>query len=214
MATPPLSVLQALLEALGLPINPSTLSSTSPTLLLLLLEKITHRQQIPLSLRRPSTLDDEISLVKCVVGVLATSLSMDLSAVDPSRIVAGSEADIAVVVMALAVAARRRDIHLVIHDEDWEDEWTESMVEEDVSLIDMDEDLLPERKALDPLPVDSFVTPPRAGKAAGSTGAAPDDRFDPLSPTSSSIRRAVADMERKTVLQSLIEEFGLDPESR
>lgn len=52
-------------------------------------------------------------LVKCLLGVMADDeLGMDLSAVDPGRVVRGEEDVMGVVIMGLAVIAKRRGIDL------------------------------------------------------------------------------------------------------
>jgi hypothetical protein len=113
MPTPPLLVLHSILRSLSLNIPLPHLASTSPSLLLLLLESLLGRR-LPLDphLRHPDNGDDEVELAKCVVGVLAAELCMDLSVVEPERVVAGAEGEVGVVVMALAVLARRRGVEL------------------------------------------------------------------------------------------------------
>jgi len=127
MPTPPLKVLHALLTTLSLPITPPTLSSTTPSLLLLVLESLLGRR-LPLSpLQRHPRPDGEVELAKLVLGVLATELSMDLSVVEPAHVVAGYEGEVGVVVMALAVLARRRGVafELSASDSDNEDDGEE-----------------------------------------------------------------------------------------
>lgn len=272
MPTPPLPVLHALLTALSLPptVHPSTLASVPPTLLLLVLELLlSHRLPLPSSLRSPRTRNAEIELTKIILGSLADDvLALDLTVVDPVRVIDGSEPDIAVVIMALAVAARRRGVAMRLPSEVGEDEcdisW-DSM--EGRSLLDaQDEAPLKDVEPLEPLrsPVSTapssrspFQTPPRApARTASQTngeqdapteaiGAVDEPRdyapststvpisdewttgFDPLartpsprrtpSPTtsstwsSSSRARSWRSAGRKTVLQSMIEEFGLSP---
>lgn len=192
MPTPPLTVLHALLTAIELPsLTPPSLQATPPTLLLLLLDHLHPTGRVPLSprLRRPSTPHAEIALTKCILGVLSSLLAMDLSAVDPQRAVEGSEADLAVVVMALAVAARRRGVVLDLEGDDDERE---------ESLLDIGEVWLPERQPLEPLPAE-LVTPPRRRDK-------PVVDFDPLASVEHKKPKVP-----KTVLQSMIEEFGLQP---
>jgi hypothetical protein len=114
MPTPSLPLLHQLLHNLGIPVLPPSLSSTSPSLLLVILEALVDTK-LPLSrsTRLCCTQDDEVSVVKCILGVLADDiLAMDLTLVDPVRVVQGSELEIAVLVMALAVLAKRQGIEL------------------------------------------------------------------------------------------------------
>lgn len=114
MPTPSLPLLHQLLHHLGIPVLPPSLSSTSPSLLLVILEALVDTKlPLPPSTRLSSTQDDEVSVVKCILGVLAHDiLAMDLTLVDPVRVVQGSDLEIAVLVMALAVLAKRQGIEL------------------------------------------------------------------------------------------------------
>ncbi|RSH83883.1 hypothetical protein EHS25_005498 [Saitozyma podzolica] len=114
MPTPSLPLLHQLLHHLGIPVLPPSLSSTSPSLLLVILEALVDTKlPLPPSTRLCPTQDDEVSVVKCILGVLADDiLAMDLTLVDPVRVVQGSELEIAVLVMALAVLAKRQGIGL------------------------------------------------------------------------------------------------------
>jgi hypothetical protein len=114
MPTPSLPLLHQLLNHLGIPVLPPSLSSTSPSLLLVILEALVdNKLPLPPSTRLCSTQDDEVSVIKCILGVLADDiLAMDLTIVDPARVVQGSELEIAVLVMALAVLAKRQGIEV------------------------------------------------------------------------------------------------------
>jgi hypothetical protein len=108
MPTPPLPLLHALLRALRIPIFPSSLSTISPSLLLLALESIVGR--IRLDSRLCATRDDEIAVAKCILGTLAGETEMDLSAVNPVSLVDGRADEMAVVIMGLVVTAKRRGV--------------------------------------------------------------------------------------------------------
>ena len=124
MPTPILPLLHALLDALFIPIHPQTLSSTSPSLLLLILETINgEKLPLPKSLRNdtlhsPQDSDTneqvatELELIKCLLGTLDEQLSKDLTVVDPRRVVEGRQEELGVVIMALTVLARRRGIRI------------------------------------------------------------------------------------------------------
>ncbi|OWZ43396.1 hypothetical protein J010_03080 [Cryptococcus neoformans] len=114
MPTPPLPLFHQLLTALHIPIHPPSLTAIPPSLLLLTLETILKtRLPLPHSSRLCQTSDDELVVIKCVLGVLADDiLGMDLSVVDPLNVVRGGEHEMAVMIMALVVAARRRGVHV------------------------------------------------------------------------------------------------------
>lgn len=116
MPTPPLPLFHQLLTALRIPITPPSLAAIPPSLLLLTLEIILNtRLSLPHSTRLCQTSDDELVVIKCVLGVLADDiLGMDLSVVDPMNVVRGGEHEMAVMIMALVVAARRRGIHVTL----------------------------------------------------------------------------------------------------
>ncbi|RSH81994.1 uncharacterized protein EHS24_008196 [Apiotrichum porosum] len=166
MPTPPLPVLHALLTALGIPVLPPALNCIPPTLLLLILETLLgHRLALSPHLRNPATHDDELELTKCVLGVLADDvLALDLAVVDPGRVCDGSEVDIAVVVMALAVVARRRGVPLRLPtpiDSDDEGEVEKSMLDDDEAAGLH----LPPLTPLMPAVLDKYVTPPSGNTA-------------------------------------------------
>lgn len=116
MPTPPLPLFHQLLTALHIPINPPSLAAIPPSLLLLTLETILNtRLPLPHSTRLCQTSGDELVVIKCVLGVLADDiLGMDLSVVDPVNVVRGKEHEMAVMIMALVVAARRRGVHITL----------------------------------------------------------------------------------------------------
>ncbi|RXK37415.1 hypothetical protein M231_05315 [Tremella mesenterica] len=129
MPTQPLPLLHALLRALDIPVYPRTLSSTSPSLLLLILETLLDtRLALPDESRECKTRQDEITIVKCILGVLADDvLGIDLTIINPIRVVQGSESELAVVVMAFAVLAKRSGLILHIKDRSREEEETEEL---------------------------------------------------------------------------------------
>lgn len=93
MPTPPLPVLNALLSLLGLgSIQPASLRSVTPTLLLLVLESLLGRRlALAPRLRRPTTRADEHALAQVVLGSIAGDvLALDLSVVDPARVCQGA----------------------------------------------------------------------------------------------------------------------------
>ncbi|ORY27785.1 hypothetical protein BCR39DRAFT_220216 [Naematelia encephala] len=147
MPTPPLPLLHALLDALNIPVLPPTLSATSPSLLLLIFETLLE-EHLPLSpkVRSCRTLADELSLLKCLLGVLGSDvLGMDLTLVDPSKVVDGCEEEMAVVVMALAVVAKRRgtSIRLPFPEDDAMSDW--SAIIDSGSLATLPFPLIPDR---------------------------------------------------------------------
>jgi hypothetical protein len=116
MPTLPLPLLHQLLRILHIPIFPPTLSSVSPSLLLLILESLLgHRLDLPRNLRLCETTNAEISVIKCILGVLADDLlGMDLTLVDPLKVVAGEARELEVVIMAYAVVAKRKGLVLTV----------------------------------------------------------------------------------------------------
>ena len=141
--TPSLPLLHALLRALKIPILPSTLSATSPSLLLILLETLlANRLPLPQSIRSCSTPSDEIAVIKCILGVLAHDiLGMDLVVIDPVQVVSGATQELEVVVMALAVVAKRSglDVRVPCPPEDS----ASDVVNWDAGVRGDDEDLCP-----------------------------------------------------------------------
>jgi hypothetical protein len=139
--TPSLPLLHALLRALHIPIFPTTLSATSPSLLLIILETLlANRLPLPPSVRLCSGTSDEIAVIKCILGVLAHDLlAMDLTLVDPVKVMQGGVQELAVVIMALAVVAKRSGVRLKVptpeeEEEEEEEEafdWEESLAEDD-----------------------------------------------------------------------------------
>lgn len=133
MPTSPLPLLHSLLRALDIPVLPSTLSATSPSLLLVILETlIESRLPLPQSIRRCDTFTDELAVVKCVLGVLANDLlGMDLAVIQPKHVVEGREEELAVLIMALAVVARRKKFTLRLPSPAQEDhsglDWSDSL---------------------------------------------------------------------------------------
>ncbi|WWD00411.1 hypothetical protein V866_007324 [Kwoniella sp. B9012] len=112
MPSDTLQLLQNLLLTLSIPINPPSLSSIPPTLILLTLEAILQQKlDIPEKLRRCNKVEDEIGLIKCLLGILADDLlNIDLSLIDPLKVLTGREKEMEVVVMAVIVVAKRNGI--------------------------------------------------------------------------------------------------------
>ena len=114
MPTPPLPLFRSLLETLKIPINPPTLSSIPPSLILLTLEKLTNVAiPLPKELKRPKTRQDELALIKVLLGVMGDDiLHLDLSMIDPSKIVAGCQKEMEAIIMVLLVIAKRNHISI------------------------------------------------------------------------------------------------------
>ena len=112
MPTAPLPLFQALLAALNIPLTPPSIPAIPPSLLLLTLERILGtRVPLPAHLRTCASQEDELELVKCLMGVMADDeLGMDLTAVDPARVVRGYTDEMCVMIMALVVIAKRRGV--------------------------------------------------------------------------------------------------------
>ncbi|KAK4689836.1 hypothetical protein P7C73_g274, partial [Tremellales sp. Uapishka_1] len=112
MPTPTLPLLHQLLRALRIPILPPSLATTSPSLLLVVLETLLgSKLPLPHPIGLCNTASDELAAIKCILGVLADDvLGMDLTVVDPAKVVEGSEPEMAVVVMALVVVAKRMGV--------------------------------------------------------------------------------------------------------
>jgi hypothetical protein len=149
MPTPSLPLLHQLLHHLGIPVLPPSLSSTPPSLLLVILEALVDTKlPLPPSTRLCSTQDDEVSAVKCILGVLADDiLAMDLTLVDPIRVVQGSELEIAVIVMALAVLAKRQGIELSLPAPSSEldrSSWLTDTEDDDPTLADLPRPISPD----------------------------------------------------------------------
>ncbi|GMK59785.1 hypothetical protein CspeluHIS016_0900020 [Cutaneotrichosporon spelunceum] len=107
----PLAVLHALVVTLSLRVqHPTSLSAVPPTILLLILEHLGPRLPFPPALRCPSDWGAEIGLTKILLGSRAPEVGVDLGAIDPARALDGSEPDIAALVLALALLARRRGV--------------------------------------------------------------------------------------------------------
>ena len=145
MPTPTLPLLHSLLDTLSIPIHPPSLSSTTPSLLLLILETLlSSRLPLHSSIRQCSSPNDEIAVVKCLLGVLGDDeLGMDLTVVDPLRVVYGYPDELGVVIMALVVIAKRRGVKVDIpkHSTSWEwatdsAETTETFVDDTLSTDD------------------------------------------------------------------------------
>ncbi|WVW78630.1 hypothetical protein I302_100589 [Kwoniella bestiolae CBS 10118] len=114
MLSDTLALLRSLLATLNIPINPPSLSSIPPSLILLTLESILkQRLSIPEEVRRCNTEQDAIGLVKCLLGILADDLlGIDMSLIDPIRVLRGKEREMEVVIMGVVVVAKRNGIDL------------------------------------------------------------------------------------------------------
>jgi hypothetical protein len=237
MPTLALSLLHQLLRDLNIPVLPPRLSATSPSLLLLLLETLLDTTlELPNDVRRCATLDDEISVVKCILGVLADDvLAMDLTIIEPIRVVQGQETEIAVIIMGFAVVAKRRGIELRV-----------SRLEPDVldwslSVEDVGGDQLPSPIAPDlscsPIPAqldnqgDVFQSCPVHDLPFAHRKPGAGDRKGPPIPeahnqaingddiacyppsamevSTTSAQVEDTDRSRRTVMQEMLEEFGL-----
>ncbi|OCF76768.1 hypothetical protein I204_02470 [Kwoniella mangroviensis CBS 8886] len=114
MPSDTLLLFQTLLSTLEIPINPPSLSSIPPTLILLTLESILQQKlDISEELRKCNKVEDEIRLIKCLLGILADDLlNIDLSLIDPLKVIQGREREMEVVVMAVIVVAKRNGINI------------------------------------------------------------------------------------------------------
>jgi len=190
MPTQALPLLHQLLQNLHIPIYPPTLSSISPSLLLLTLESLlAYRLPLVKNIRLCSTKEDEVSVMKCILGVLADDvLGMDLTLVDPRRVVEGEERELEVVIMAFVVVAKRKGIDLKPREVDWMEDSEEEGLQEPM------------------IPDISF----------SSTGSGSGDVFSSPTPASRIPTRSARLDERKggngngkTVLDEILEEFGV-----
>jgi hypothetical protein len=212
MPTPALPLLHQLLAILHIPIHPPTISSISPSLLLLILESLlSQRLILPHGARLCKTEEDEISVIKCILGVLADDLlSMDLTLVDPRKVVEGSERELEVVIMAFAVVAKRKGMDLRPEREDYLS--YEELVDEG------------EEKLQEPIEPDISFSSPTLGE--GSTSESEDvfrsyrglSRSDTLTERLGNEEERLGDRRdgsrssregTKTVLDEILEEFGV-----
>jgi hypothetical protein len=133
MPTPALPLLHQLLATLHIPIHPPTLSSVSPSLLLLILESLlAYRLPLPKNIRTCATTEDEVAVMKCILGVLADDLlGMDLTLVNPRKVVEGKEREMEVVIMALVVVAKRKGIDVRPNDDGGMGDWSLEQEEEE-----------------------------------------------------------------------------------
>ncbi|WRT64929.1 uncharacterized protein IL334_001869 [Kwoniella shivajii] len=115
MPIDPIILLNSLLSKLGIPIRPTSLSSIPPSLILLILETvINERIPLPDELRYCESENDELGLIKCILGVMGGDdhLGIDMSIIDPMKIVHGSERELEVVIMCLVVISKRNGIRI------------------------------------------------------------------------------------------------------
>ncbi|WWD22123.1 hypothetical protein CI109_106612 [Kwoniella shandongensis] len=144
MPTPPLPLLHQLLSALRIPVLPPSLGATPPSLLLIILESIlSTRLPLPHPIRLCQTTEDELAVTKCILGVLADDiLGMDLSVIDPVRVVKGKEQEMSVIIMALVVVARRKGLTIRLPIPEPEDQRDQSMLADQTKwLPESEEDL-------------------------------------------------------------------------
>jgi hypothetical protein len=195
MPTPALPLLHHLLQNIHIPIHPPTLASISPSLLLLTLESLlSYRLPLPKNIRLCTSKEDEISVMKCILGVLADDLlGMDLTLVDPRRVVEGKEREMEVVIMALVVVAKRKGIDLKPKEVDWLEE------EEDEGL---QEPLIPD------ISFSSIGSGNGDVFASSPTPASRSMRHEKVEGRDGSGSVSVS-RDKKTVLDEILEEFGV-----
>jgi len=195
MPTPALPLLHQLLATLHIPIHPPTLSSISPSLLLLILESLlAYRLPLPKNIRTCATVEDEVEVMKCILGVLADDLlGMDLTLVNPKKVVEGKEREMEVVIMALVVVAKRKGIDVRPKDENdgGMGDWSLEHEEEEEGL---QEPIIPDISFSSSSGGDVFAQSPT-----------PASRIS--KPTIGEIRRDGSGSS-KTVLDEILEEFG------
>ena len=205
MPTPALPLLHQLLQVLHIPIHPPTLSSVSPSLLLVILESLLqYRLYLPHSIRLCATTEDEISVIKCILGVLADDvLAMDLTLVDPRRVVAGQERELEVMIMAFAVVAKRKGLDLRPKEEEEKGDWS----------FDQEED---EEGLQEPMIPDISFLSPTLGGSESDVFASPTLGRDAVPVPVDHERRVRQDGAMKgkeekvrTVLDEILEEFGV-----
>lgn len=112
MPIPILDTFQQILDDLSIPIRPRNLAHIPISLLVLTCERILRQRIDPDPAR--SSFGDEISVVKCLLGVLVHELSIDLSSVNPARAVEGREGEMGVIVMAVICLAKRRGMKVYL----------------------------------------------------------------------------------------------------
>jgi len=194
MPTPALPLLHQLLVTLHIPIHPPTLSSVSPSLLLLILESLlAYRLPLPKNIRTCATIEDEVEVIKCILGVLADDLlGMDLTLVNPRKVVEGKEREMEVVIMALIVVAKRKGIDVKPRDENdgGMGDWSLEQEEEE----GLQEPMIPDISFSSSSGGDVFAPSPT-----------PASRIS--RPTTEEIRRDGSGSS-KTVLDEILEEFG------
>lgn len=128
-----------------------------------------------------------MAVTKCILGVLADDLlGMDLTLVDPRKVVKGEEREMEVVIMAFVVVAKRKGI--ILHPKetvDWLEEEDEGGLQEpmlpDVSFSSSSGDVC------------SSPTPVSRG---------------PARPKTENSRADSSGRNGKTVLDEILEEFG------
>ncbi len=208
MPTPPLPLLHQLLDGVHIPIHPASLSATPPSLLLLILEALLDtRLPLPLPVRRCTTQSDELAVVKCILGVLADDvLGLDLSAVDPRRVVNGEEAEMAVIIMALVVMAKRNGLRLTFPLPNERDDWLREIFDS----TELPEPILPDVSLSPSLQqsVEADVFTSVLGERVS-----PSKRATTLNTiTTDGAETPSKTYNRRTVMQQIMDEFGLgDP---
>jgi hypothetical protein len=205
MPTPALPLLHQLLQTLHIPIHPPTLSSISPSLLLIILESLLqYRLDLPHSIRLCATTEDEVSVIKCILGVLADDLlAMDLTLVDPRRVVSGQDRELEVMIMAFAVVAKRKGLDLKPREAEVGD-WS----------FDREEEEEEEERLQEPMIPDISFSSPTFGGSENDVFASPSlGRAVSVDEGGRQMRGIDAKKENtkrvKTVLDEILEEFGV-----
>jgi hypothetical protein len=157
--------------------------------------------------------EDELSVIKCILGVLADDLlSMDLTLVDPRKVREGSERELEVVIMAFAVVAKRKGMDLRPERDDYLS--FEELVDEG------------EEKLQEPIEPDISFSSPTLGEESTSESEDVFRSYRGLSRSDTLTERLGNEEERrgdlrdgsrsrslkegtKTVLDEILEEFGV-----
>ena len=129
--------------------------------------------------------------MKCILGVLADDLlGMDLTLVNPRKVVEGKEREMEVVIMALVVVAKRKGIDVKPKDDGGMGDWSLDREEEE----GLQEPMIPDISFSSSSGGDVFAQSPT-----------PSSRVS--RPTTGDIRRDGSGSS-KTVLDEILEEFG------
>jgi hypothetical protein len=150
---------------LGLEIPVPALRTCTPSLLLLVFERLAARRlTLGEGVRRPASTDAEVELARAVLSALGAAIGADLSVVDCRALAKGAEGELAAAVMALAVLARRIGVVLDLDEGSVtsrksraSDSSRSASALRSRSLLDEHDEHVPVR----PLDPDMFITPPR-----------------------------------------------------